>query len=131
MRGSRCGEWLRAQGLKVHSSEDRGRLRLGGTMNAGLVACTAVAAVVVAGAATNLTSEARSIHTDTSLSLDAHSSGAASSAQKGRYKTEGDNCVWVANDGGPNQCTPMTRGRFKKTRDASCAWVSNENGPDQ
>ena len=100
-------------------------------MNAGLVACTAVVALVVAGAGMNLTSEARSIHTDASLSLNTHSSGTASSAQKGRYKTEGDNCVWVANDGGPNQCTPVTRGRFKKARDASCAWVSNDNGPDQ
>ena len=100
-------------------------------MTAGLVAYTAVAALVVAGADVNLTSEARSIASEASLSLDAHSYGAASSAQKGRYKTEGDNCVWVANDGGPNQCTPVTRGRFKKGRNDSCTWDANDSGADQ
>jgi len=98
-------------------------------MNAGLMACTAVAAFVVVGADMTLTSEARSIHNGATVSLETHAD-AASAAQKGRYKTEGDNCVWAANDGGPNQCTPITPGRFKRTRNA-CLWASTENGPDQ
>src|SRR5262245_29938197 len=51
--------------------------------------------------------------------------------QKGRFKKEGDNCVWNAEDSGPNQCAPVTRGRFKKGGDDSCAWDANDNGPDQ
>jgi hypothetical protein len=50
---------------------------------------------------------------------------------KGRYKKQGDECVWDANDGGPNQCTPVTRGRFKRGGDDSCTWDSNDSGPDQ
>jgi hypothetical protein len=50
---------------------------------------------------------------------------------KGRFKKEGDNCVWNAEDSGPNQCAPVTRGRFKKGGDDSCTWVANDNGPDQ
>lgn len=98
-------------------------------MNAGLMACTAVAALVVVGADMSLTSEARSLHNEAAVSLEARSD-AASAVQKGRYKIEGDNCVWAANDGGPNQCMPITAGRFKRTRNV-CRWVSNENGPDQ
>jgi len=51
--------------------------------------------------------------------------------RKGRFKIEGDNCVWNAEDSGPNQCTPVTRGRFKKGGDDSCTWDANDNGPDQ
>ena len=51
--------------------------------------------------------------------------------RKGRFKQEGDNCVWNAEDSGPNQCTPVTRGRFKKGGDDSCTWDANDNGPDQ
>jgi len=51
--------------------------------------------------------------------------------QKGRFKKEGDNCVWNAEDSGPNQCAPVTRGRFKKGGDDSCTWDANDNGPDQ
>lgn len=50
---------------------------------------------------------------------------------KGRYKTQGDECVWDANDGGPNQCTPQTRGRFKKGAGGACTWESNDTGADQ
>ena len=41
--------------------------------------------------------------------------------QKGRYKKQGANCEWDANDTGPNQCTPVAKGRFKKDGDA-CRW---------
>lgn len=54
-----------------------------------------------------------------------------STQRKGRFKQEGDNCVWNAEDSGPNQCTPVTRGRFKKGGDDSCTWDANDNGPDQ
>lgn len=54
-----------------------------------------------------------------------------SAQEKGRYKIEGENCVWVATDGGPNQCTPATRGRFKKGADDACTWDSNDVGADQ
>jgi hypothetical protein len=43
------------------------------------------------------------------------------SQTKGRYKKDGDQCVWDVNDSGPNQCTPRTPGRFKKSGD-SCVW---------
>jgi hypothetical protein len=49
---------------------------------------------------------------------------------KGRYKKQGANCVWDANDSGPNQCTPLRKGRFKKSGD-SCVWTAAENGEDQ
>jgi hypothetical protein len=50
---------------------------------------------------------------------------------KGRYKKQGDNCVWDATDGGPDQCTPQTKGRFKKGGDDSCKWDANDVGADQ
>ena len=50
--------------------------------------------------------------------------------KKGRYKKEGDNCVWSEEDSGPNQCEPRIKGRFKKEGDR-CAWTFNEEGPDQ
>ena len=33
--------------------------------------------------------------------------GASTVQAKGRYKKQGDNCEWDANDGGPNQCEPI------------------------
>ena len=50
--------------------------------------------------------------------------------QKGRYKQQGDSCVWDANDTGPNQCTPQVTGRFKKDGD-KCVWDERDKGPDQ
>jgi hypothetical protein len=50
--------------------------------------------------------------------------------QKGRYKKQGDNCVWDANDSGPNQCAPTVAGRFKQEGD-KCVWAPNDKGPDQ
>jgi hypothetical protein len=49
---------------------------------------------------------------------------------KGRYKKQGNDCVWDANDSGPNQCEPP-KGRFKKGGDDSCTWDANDSGPDQ
>ena len=49
---------------------------------------------------------------------------------KGRYKRQGDECQWDANDTGPNQCTPQTEGRFKQDGD-KCEWAANDRGPNQ
>jgi hypothetical protein len=49
---------------------------------------------------------------------------------KGRYKRQGDNCIWDTNDTGPNQCTPRTAGRFKKDGNR-CYWDGNDRGADQ
>jgi hypothetical protein len=56
----------------------------------------------------------------------------ASSASRdsGRYKKQGDRCVWDAGDSGPNQCTPVTAGHFRKQGD-SCVWVANATGTNQ
>jgi len=59
-----------------------------------------------------------------------HSVPDAALQQKGRFKQDGENCVWDANDTGPNQCTPRTPGRFKKEKD-TCVWDAKDNGPDQ
>jgi len=59
----------------------------------------------------------------------AASAVAAPADAPGRYKKEGDKCVWVADDSGPNQCTPP-KGRYKKEGD-KCAWDANDSGPDQ
>jgi len=50
--------------------------------------------------------------------------------RKGRYKKEGDNCVWAHDDSGPNQCTPRVAGRFKKEGDR-CVWDAKDVGDDQ
>ena len=55
---------------------------------------------------------------------------AASPQTKGRYKSDGENCVWDPDDSGPNQCTPQVAGRFKKSGD-SCVWDPKDKGPDQ
>jgi hypothetical protein len=54
----------------------------------------------------------------------------AGAQKKGRYKVDGESCVWDVNDTGPNQCTPRNRGRFKEVG-RSCRWVRNDDGPDQ
>jgi hypothetical protein len=56
--------------------------------------------------------------------------GTAQSAGKGRYKKEGDLCVWNATDDGPNQCTPKVEGRFKKVGN-NCVWEAKDKGEDQ
>jgi hypothetical protein len=55
---------------------------------------------------------------------------ATTSAQSGRYKKQGDECVWTDNDSGPNQCSPTTAGRFKKSGN-NCVWDANDKGADQ
>jgi hypothetical protein len=55
---------------------------------------------------------------------------AADAQAKGRYKKQGANCVWDANDTGPNQCTPAATGRFKKDG-ANCVWDATGSGADQ
>ena len=64
------------------------------------------------------------------VALTLGAAGASAGQEKGRYKIEGDNCVWNADDAGPNQCTPRTPGRFKKEGDA-CVWNAADKGPDQ
>jgi len=54
----------------------------------------------------------------------------AAMQEKGRYKADGEACVWDASDSGPNQCTPRTAGRFKKNGD-DCQWEPRDKGPDQ
>lgn len=54
----------------------------------------------------------------------------AAEQQKGRYKVDGEACVWDANDSGPDQCTPQIAGRFKKSGD-DCQWDPKDKGPDQ
>jgi hypothetical protein len=54
----------------------------------------------------------------------------ADAQQKGRYKQDGERCVWDANDTGADQCTPRVAGRFKKSGD-SCVWDAKDKGPDQ
>ena len=100
-------------------------------MNPGLVACTAVAAFVVGSVGVDLTSASRSVNGAAIVSIDARVSSTGLSQEKGRYKLEGEECIWVTTDSGPNQCTPVTRGRFKKGSDDSCTWDSNDSGPDQ
>jgi len=56
--------------------------------------------------------------------------GVSAAQKKGRYKKEGSNCVWNAEDSGPNQCTPQTQGRFKKSG-KTCRWVAGDEGDDQ
>jgi hypothetical protein len=100
-------------------------------MNLGQFACAAVTLLMVGSVGVDLTSARPSISGDAIFSSGAPSYGAASSQEKGRYKREGDDCVWATTDSGPNQCTPVTRGRFKKGGNDSCTWDSNDAGPDQ
>jgi hypothetical protein len=100
-------------------------------MNAGLVASVAVATFVSGGISVDLTSASRSVRSEVVIASNAGAYVTVSAQEKGRFKQEGDNCVWDANDGGPNQCTPVTPGRFKKGGDDSCTWDANDKGPDQ
>jgi len=49
--------------------------------------------------------------------------------QDGRWKIEGDQCVFDPNDSGIDQCSPKL-GRFKIEGDA-CIFDPNDSGPDQ
>ena len=53
------------------------------------------------------------------------------SAASGRYKKGKDgSCYWDPKDDGPNQCTPVKKGRWKKDGD-KCIWDKDDTGPDQ
>jgi hypothetical protein len=54
----------------------------------------------------------------------------SASGAPGRYKKQGDSCVWDEKDSGPNQCQPAVEGRFKKDGD-KCVWAAGDKGPDQ
>ena len=56
--------------------------------------------------------------------------GATAAGGAGRYKRDGNKCVWDAKDTGPDQCHPAVSGRFKKNGD-SCTWAAGEKGEDQ
>src|SRR3954469_19086123 len=62
--------------------------------------------------------------------LGAAISGATAAGAAGRYKKEGNRCVWDEKDSGPNQCEPVAGGRFKKEGDR-CEWAARDSGPDQ
>ena len=100
-----------------------------------VVACAILTAAISAVAAVASLSAGHIVPHGTgpaihALAADSHAD-AVGAQQKGRYKKEGDNCVWDVADSGPNQCTPQTRGRFKKGANNTCVWDSNETGPDQ
>jgi hypothetical protein len=97
-------------------------------MNALLVSCAAVVALAIGNSGPSGTSASRSMRNDATLSV---ASSPSAVQEKGRYKKEGDDCVWVTTDSGPHQCMPVTRGRFKKGGNDSCTWDSNDAGPDQ
>ena len=59
-----------------------------------------------------------------------HTASGSALQPRGRYKGDGRNCWWDAEDSGPNQCTPRTAGRFKGGPNA-CTWDANDAGPDQ
>ena len=54
----------------------------------------------------------------------------SASGAPGRYKKQGDSCVWDEKDSGPNQCQPAVEGRFKKDGD-QCVWAAGDAGPNQ
>jgi len=58
------------------------------------------------------------------------STGASAMQKKGRWKKEGDKCVYDARDSGPDQCTPPLKGRFKKDGNR-CVWDADDSGPNQ
>jgi hypothetical protein len=50
----------------------------------------------------------------------------------GRFKLEGDSCVWDPNDSGPDQCSPLPpTGRYKLDGAGGCYWEPNDYPPDQ
>ena len=97
-------------------------------MNALLVSCTAAVALAVGSTGMHAMSASRSMHNDATVSAAASVSPVQ---EKGRYKKQGNTCLWSATDSGPNQCTPITAGRFKKGANDACTWDSNDTGADQ
>lgn len=97
-------------------------------MSALLVSCTAIVALAVGNGGLSGSSASGSMRNATTLSI---GSSRLVVQEKGRYKREGGDCLWVATDSGPNQCLPVTRGRFKKGANDTCTWESNDVGADQ
>ena len=64
------------------------------------------------------------------IGIGAVAAGTFGAADNGRYKKQGNRCVWDATDSGPNQCTPVAVGRFKE-QGGTCLWVAKETGADQ
>jgi hypothetical protein len=54
---------------------------------------------------------------------------AAAQGAEGRWKIQGDACLFDPEDSGPDQCSP-TLGRWKVSGD-SCVFDPNDSGPDQ
>ena len=67
------------------------------------------------------------------LLLSAIAATSGISAEQGRWKVDSDgNCVFDANDDGPDQCLPPNpTGRWKVAGDGSCYFEQNDQGPDQ
>ncbi len=65
----------------------------------------------------------------TTIAVSITTIGIASVDAAGRYKKEGQRCVWDPTDTGPNQCTPPS-GRYKKVG-TGCVWDAKDAGPDQ
>jgi hypothetical protein len=99
-------------------------------MKSGLMTVTTLATLILAMATVDHSADTAGVN-HPRISAAVPVDDAAAFQRKGRYKKEGDNCVWDVNDSGPNQCTPQTRGRFKKGGNDSCTWDANDSGPDQ
>jgi hypothetical protein len=93
-------------------------------------ACIAITGWTLVAATEGAPTVVTGIQAAGSYGLAASGSGAGTLQPKGRFKQEGDNCVWDAKDEGPNQCTPRVPGRFKQEKNG-CVWDAKDNGPDQ
>jgi len=100
-------------------------------MKTELAVCTMFATLAFGGTFAHPVSADNRARHDSAAWTASLASDVSTPQNKGRYKKQGDECVWDANDGGPNQCTPQTRGRFKKGDNDACTWDSNDSGPDQ
>jgi hypothetical protein len=67
------------------------------------------------------------------LALSVGATSSIVSAEQGRWKVDADgNCVFDANDDGPDQCLPANPpGRWKVGSDGACYFEQNDIGPNQ
>ena len=98
-------------------------------MKPAVIRCTAIAAFVLVSAGADLRSADRPDSIGPAISSESPGAAAYPVQAKGRYKKEGDNRVWGANDRGPDQCTPA-RGRWKKGGTGR-VWDSKDSAPNQ
>lgn len=64
--------------------------------------------------------------------LSTTAASSSSSAETGRWKVDGSNCYWDANDDGPDQCDPNNpSGRYKDDGNGGCYWEPSDFGADQ